>query len=399
MGKKIGIYGGTFDPPHLGHMRAARETAARLKLDEILLVPARLPPHKQLPEDAGTPEQRLEMIGYIADALSLDLPCRVLDLELKRQGPSYTVDTLRELRRAHPDDELWLLMGTDMFLSFQDWREPEQIAELAHLCAFGRHDADKGAILSRQRERLQALYPHAEIRALTLRSLVDVSSTDLRHRLREGEGGGGLWPPVYGYILRNRLYGTAADMKRLELPELRAVSQSMIKAKRIAHVLGTEEEAVRLAKRWGAEELPARRAAILHDCTKYYTAAEQLQLCEKYGIVLDTLERELVKLQHALTAAALAEHVFGEPPEVCRAIRWHTTGRADMSLLEKIIYMADYIEPNRDFDGVDGLRELAYRDLDAAILAGLEMTVEEMNERGLPVHGKTLEAVAFLRGV
>lgn len=397
MGKTIGIYGGTFDPPHLGHMEAARAAAAMLGLDELLFIPAKLPPHKELPEDAASPEQRLDMIAYVADALSLTLPCRVLDLELRREGASYTADTAEYLREQYPDDTLWFLMGTDMFLSFQTWHEPERIVRCAGLCAFSRSEADTAALFQKQKEQLAALYPGARIRILDLPQVIEVSSTRLRRQLRDGGGGDHIWPPVYGYILRNRLYGTAADLTKLDLPELRAAAQSYLKAKRIAHVLGTEEEAARLAERWGAEVLPARRAAILHDCTKYFTGPEQLKLCEKYGIVLDKLEQEIVKLQHAPTGAALARFVFGEEPAVCDAIRWHTTGRADMTLLEKIIYLADYIEPNRDFPGVEGLRRMAYDDLDAAVLRGLEMTVAEMKERKLRVHPRTLEAAAFLR--
>lgn len=166
-----------------------------------------------------------------------------------------------------------------------------------------------------------------------------------------GGGTGVSAPQVYGYILMNRLYGTHADLKRLELPELRACSYSMIRAKRVPHVMGVEEEAVRLAERWGGDEGMARRAAILHDCTKYLELDDQLRLCRQYGVELDELEQQAVKLLHAKTGACIARDIFGEPDEVYQAIFWHTTAKADMTLLEKIIYIADYIEPNRDFEG------------------------------------------------
>ena len=107
----------------------------------------------------------------------------------------------------------------------------------------------------------------------------------------------------------------------------------MVRAKRIPHIRGTEEEAVRLARRWGADEELARRAAILHDCTKYLELDEQLALCRKYGVELDELEQRAVKLLHSKTGACIAKHVFGETEAVYQAIFWHTTGKADMSLL------------------------------------------------------------------
>lgn len=135
----------------------------------------------------------------------------------------------------------------------------------------------------------------------------------------------------------------------------------MMRAKRIAHVKGTEEEAVRLAQRWGADVEKARRAAILHDCTKYYEMEEQLKICRQYGIVLDDLEQKAVKLLHSKTGACMARYVYGQEDDIYEAIFWHTTGKADMSLLEKILYIADYMEPTRDFPGVERLRELAGR--------------------------------------
>ena len=125
---------------------------------------------------------------------------------------------------------------------------------------------------------------------------------------------------------------------------------------------------------------------------------EQLALCRRYGIELDELEREALKLLHAKTGAAIARDVFGVDDEIYSAIRWHTTGRAGMTLLEKIMYLADYIEPSRDFPGVDKLRAVCYKDLDEGLLMGLEMTIEEMTGMGNPVHRATIEARDALKG-
>jgi nicotinate-nucleotide adenylyltransferase len=133
-----------------------------------------------------------------------------------------------------------------------------------------------------------------------------------------------------------------------------------VKAKRIPHIRGTEEEAARLAAHWGSDPQRMRRAAILHDCTKYLRLEEHLALCDRYGVELDELERKTEKLLHAKTGAALARHLFGEDDGLVEAICYHTTGRSGMSLEEKILYMADYVEPCRTFPEVEQMRRLAY---------------------------------------
>lgn len=395
---KIGVYGGTFNPPHLGHVTAARAVFELLKLDLLLVVPDGQPPHKTLPAGSPTPAQRLEMTRLAADQLGLGDKVQVLDLELKREGRSYTAETLRQLRAQYPEDELWLLVGTDMFLTLQTWHAPEEILSLAGIAAFGRTEADTEELFAVQRNYLYRTYPQARIFTLTIPGVVEVSSTELRDMLAQGKGGYLLPPAVYGYILREGLYGTRANLRHLPLQTLRPVALSYLKHKRIPHVLGTEQEAIRLAERYGADVQKAQVAALLHDCTKKLDMAEQLDLCRHYGIQLDVLEQQALKLLHAKTGAAIARDVFGVDEEIYDAIWWHTTGHANMTLLEKIIYLADYIEPSRDFPGVDKLRSVCYKDLDEGLLLGLEMTIEEMTGMGNPVHRATIEARDALKG-
>ena len=224
---------------------------------------------------------------------------------------------------------------------------------------------------------------------------MEVSSTQLRQALANGGGQEYLDPSIYGYILRKGLYGTHADLKALSLPDLRAVSYSMIYSKRVPHVQGTEWEAAELAKRWGADETDARKAAILHDCTKYWSLAKQLSKCAEYGILLDRVEQKTLPLLHSKTAAAVAERMFGMPQDICQAICWHTTGKADMTLLEKIIYIADYAEPRRSWS--EEAHGLAMQDLDAGVLLGLENTIRFTQRQGREVHYRTIEARDWLR--
>ena len=395
---KIGVYGGTFNPPHLGHLTAARSVFELLDLDLLLLIPAGLPPQKELPAGSPTPEQRLEMTRLAGEQLGLGDKVRALDIELARDGRSFTSDTLAQLKEQYPDSELWLLMGTDMFLTLRAWHEPEKILSLAGIAAFGRTEEDTEELFSAQRDYLYKTYPQARVFTLTLPGVIDVSSTELREKLAEGRGANLLAPAVYGYILREGLYNTHADLKHLPLSQLRPVALSYLKHRRIPHVLGTEQEAIRLAERYGADVEKARVAALLHDCTKKLDMPAQLALCEKYGIVLDELEQKALKLLHSKTGAAIAKDVFGVDDEIYSAIWYHTTGHAGMTKLEKIIYLADYIEPSRDFPGVDTLRKVCYEDLDKGLLLGLEMTIEEMTAMGNPVHRATVEARDWLKG-
>ena len=395
---KIGVYGGTFNPPHLGHLTAARSVFELLNLDLLLLIPAGLPPHKELPAGSPTPEQRLEMTRLAGEQLGLGDKVRTLDIELERGGRSFTSDTLAQLREQYPDSELWLLMGTDMFLTLQTWHEPEKILSLAGVAAFGRTEEDTEELFSAQRDYLYRTYPQACIFTLTLPGVIDVSSTELREKLAKGQGANLLAPAVYGYILREGLYNTNADLKHLPLSQLRPVALSYLKHRRIPHVLGTEQEAIRLAERYGADVEKARAAALLHDCTKKLDMPAQLALCEQYGIELDELEQKALKLLHSKTGAAIARDVFGVDDDIYSAIWYHTTGHAGMTKLEKIIYLADYIEPSRDFPGVDTLRKVCYEDLDKGLLLGLEMTIEEMTAMGNPVHRATVEARDWLKG-
>lgn len=387
---RIGIFGGSFDPPHLGHMLAVREFQKKLALDTVLLIPAGLPPHKTLPRNAASAQQRLEMCRLAAAQLPF---VEVSDLELRREGMSYTADTVELLHRSYPADTLILLMGTDMFLSFGAWHCPERITACAEI-AVAHREKDDPARLARCAELLRTQYG-ACIRFVENEYLPH-SSTSVRAMLAFGAGCDYLDPRVMDYIASQQLFYAGRDLRGLDFQSLREVSLSLHKAKRVAHVVGCSQTAQQLAQRWGADETAAARAGILHDVTKALNAEEQLQLCRSYGMILDNFERENPKLLHAKTGAAVAQRVFGEKPEVCEAIRYHTTGKADMTTLEKIIYLADYMEPNRDFDGVETLRQAVARSLDDGMRMGLKMTMEQLVAQGRQIAADSRAALRFL---
>jgi len=387
---RIGIYGGTFNPPHVGHIQAATQAMEALRLDRLMLIPDRIAPHKELPENSPLPEQRFEMLKLAAAG---DTRMIASDIELKRDGPSYTYETLNQIRASYPDAELILLMGTDMFLSFDGWRQPEQILKNASLAVAYR--GDKGEISAVQAQKIRLESMGAKV-ILLENSIRAISSTQLRRMLAFRCADSFLPEGVGAYIQEHGLYDTGADWKKLPMDELERVVVRLLKPNRVAHVLGCRDTAVELAKRWGADETDAARAGLLHDITKALDGPLQLTLCQAYGKMLSEFSRKYPKTLHALTGSLVAERIFGENSRVVSAIANHTTGKAGMNLLETIIYVADYMEPNRDFPGVDRLRELAFSDIQAALKLGLEMTMEHLKTQGNEVSPESREALAWL---
>lgn len=389
--QRIGIFGGTFNPPHLGHIQAARQAMEALGLTKILFIPNYTAPHKDLPLDSPMPEQRMEMLSI---ALAREPGMEVSDLELKREGISYTVDTLSALLKQYPGAELTLLVGTDMFLSFSQWVQWETILREVSLGAFYRGEKGEREAVENQCRKLTALGARV---SLVKNPVIAISSTQLRRLLAFRCADAFLPEGVGTYIRENGLYHTAADWKNLPMEKLEQVVISLLNPNRVAHVLGCRDTAVALAKRWGADETDAARAGILHDITKAIDGPLQLTLCEAYGKILSDFSRKYPKTLHALTGSLVAERIFGENQAVVDAICYHTTGKADMNLLETIIYVADYMEPNRKFPGVEKLRALAFSDITGALKLGLEMTLEHLKEQGSEVSPESREALEYLK--
>ena len=387
---RIGIYGGTFNPPHVGHVLAAKQAIDALRLDLLLMIPDRIAPHKQMPENSPSPEQRLELLKLAVAGCDKIKP---LDLELKREGPSYTYVTVEDLRKQYPEDELILIMGTDMFLTFLNWRNPERILQCCSLGVLYRGERGEVRDIDAMKAQMEAEGAGVE---LIQNPVTAISSTDLRRMLIFGCAEPFLPDGVGDYIREKGLYGTGKDYRGLTLEELEQVVVSLLKPSRVNHVLGCRDTAVKLAGHWGADETDAARAGLLHDVTKALNGQLQLTLCAEYGTMLDEFSTKYPKTLHALTGSLVAERIFGENPAVVEAICSHTTGKADMNLLEKIIYVADYMEPCRDFPGVEKLRELAFSDMDAALRLGLEMTLDHLAEQGSEVSPQSRDALAWL---
>lgn len=386
--ERIGIYGGTFNPPHVGHIRGAEYAICALQLDKLLLIPSCIAPHKDLPANSPTPAQRAEMLE-LAKGEKMEL----CDIELTRGGTSYTYETVETLVQQYPGKELVLLMGTDMFLSFLTWKEPQRILNKVSLGVLYRGDKDELPQIAAQKKVLEE---QGATVYLVENPVTAISSTQLRRMLVFRCAGAFLPESVEHYIRKHNLYGAETDYRNLPMEELEQVVVSLLKPNRVAHVLGCRDTAIELAKRWGADIADAGRAGLLHDITKALDGPLQLTLCDEYGIVLGEFSKHNPKTLHSLTGSLVADRIFGENKQVVDAICCHTTGKANMNTLEKILYIADYMEPNRDFPGVETLRQLAYTDLDKALKTGLQMTLEMLKKNKQEISPASAEAIAFL---
>ena len=385
---RIGIYGGAFNPPHIGHIRAAEYAVQTLELDLLLLIPSGISPHKPLPAGSPSASQRLEMVRLWAGE-----KMQACDLEIARGGTSYTYETVQQLKEQYPDDELILCMGTDMFLSFHTWKQPQIILENASLAVFYR--GDKGEIADIDAKKAEYEAAGHKI-YLVENPVTEISSTQLRRMLVFGCAAPFLHEDVLQYIKDNGLYGVGDDYKNLPIEQLEKVVVQLLNPNRVKHVLGCRDTAADMARVWGADEIDAARAGLLHDITKALDGPLQLTLCSEYGKVLDEFSKNNPKTLHALTGSMVAERIFGENEAVVAAIESHTTGKPAMNTLEKIIYVADYMEPNRDFPGVEELRHLAYTDLDGALKLGLEMTLAMLRQQGRQISPASSQALEYL---
>lgn len=373
----IGIFGGTYNPVHNAHIMLANAVKVEFALDRLFLVVDNDPPHKQpdylLP--AATRYALVEQALAGLDGIFAN------DTELKRGGVSYTLDTLLSFRARFPDARLNLIVGADMLYDLPTWYKADEIFKLARIIGVARPgDASPTVAAERLANEHGARVAIASVRT------PNISSTAVRERVAAALPITELVPEqvermIYenGYYFPRNVY------------EMLARVRGMIKEKRFIHTCGVARTAIALANAYGADAQKARTVALLHDCAKSVTL--DVALAQRVGIPAD----EPMELAHSKIGALYARELFGiTDEEILDAIRYHTTGRAGMGRLEKIIYLADTIEPNRDFPAVAELRALAERDLDEAVRRCLEYSIRWVEQSGKKVDAATIEALAAL---
>ena len=177
----------------------------------------------------------------------------------------------------------------------------------------------------------------------------------------------------------------------MKLSECQAIIKPFLSEYRYKHSLNVAKEAVRLAERYGADPQKAETAGILHDIMKDADPKDQLKIMDRFGIILTDVEKSAQKLWHAIAGALYIEHELGiQDREILNAVRYHTTGRAGMGLLEKVIFIADFTSAERDYNGVEDMRRAADISLENAMLAGVTFTIKDLASRGKPIHPDSL---------
>ncbi len=351
----IAIFGGTFNPPHNEHINLIAGARNQLRADRAIVVPAAAQPLKQAPDVSA--EDRFQMSKL---AFEHSGTAEVSDFELSRGGSSYTWLTLEHFSRLYPSDRLVFVIGADSMLDVQDrWKNPGRIAGLCTL-AYASRPGFEGA--QQAAERFERTYGKEVIRLN--QDGQDISSLELR-ALFEFDSDVSKWMPqrVIDYVDQKKLYRTHAAL-------IQKAAQ-LLSPKRYAHTAYVTAEALRLARRTGCDEEKAFVAAALHDVAKKLSP-QQLEL---YGYRAPEDMPEPVV--HAFAGAHIAEREFCvTDKDVLNAIRYHTTGRPRMSLLERVIYAADCIERTRTYEGVQQFRDAVNRDFESGFVYCLAGTME-----------------------
>lgn len=382
---KTGVYGGTFNPIHRGHIHLLEEFTKRLSLDRVLLIPTRVPPHKAAP-DLASGQDRLQMCRL---AVGGRPHLQISDIEMRREGKSYTAETLEELHDLFPQDEFYLLMGEDMFMTVEQWYRPETIFSLAAVCATPRSLHGMGKLQMKQDE-YQARYGARCF--LEDIPYLPVSSTQVREWVRRGKDITPLVPErVADYIRERGIYRKGRET--MDYSQLEAEVKTHLTEKRFYHSQCVSAEAVRLAQRYGADVEKARLAGILHDIMKDTPVEEQLKILTDSGIILTDTQRRNRKLWHALSGAAYLRNKLGiTDTQILSAVECHTSGKGNMTLLDKVLFVADYISADRDYPGVEEMRRLAESSLEEAMVEGIRYTVDELMSQNLPVAAESVDA-------
>ena len=373
---RIGIFGGTFDPVHNGHVALAKSAIEQVPLDKLIVIPAQIQPFK-VKQEITSGEHRIRML----ELAFKDVPmAEISDYELGKSGISYTVNTLNHFQKVYPEDSLFFVLGTDAFLKIMEWKNSE--AMLREFCfVVGGRPGYREDDLIEVANKVKEAYG-TDLVFLNNR-LVKQESTQIRSLAENKISISSNVPQsVADYIVDNGLYLNEGIYEYIH---------KNYSEKRKEHTLQVEKIAIKLGEHYGGDIKKIRTAALFHDICRGVETDKLNGYVKEFD--LDTKYLDNPNLAHGKVGAKLMERDFDiKDQDVFNAVSYHTTGRKGMSLLEKIIYLADVIEPGRDYPGVEKLREMAYEDLDKAVLASLEQSISFVREKGYDLDNDTVDA-------
>lgn len=385
--KKIAIMGGTFNPIHYAHLISAEFVRQKFNIDKVIFIPTGKPPHKL--EEIAHSEHRYIMTQL---ATTENENFLVSSMEIDRQGMTYTIDTLREIKKICDENTIiYFITGMDTINQIINWKDTEELFNYTRFIVNKRpgYEIDE-EIKNIKLEFKEKIY-------FCKTPSLEISSTDIRKRIDNDETVDYLLPKsVKDYILKHNLYKKDYFFKYSEyIKKIKKV----LPEKRFNHSLEVAKEAKKLAYNYGIDEEKAFLAGILHDCAKCFNLDMIKKTCEENNYILDNVTEKQPDLAHSFLGYFVAKNEYGiEDKEILNAIKYHTTGKANMTLFEKIIYIADYIEPTRQyFDGLETARYLAYEDIDKAMFYILKNTIEFNEKKGRLIHNLSKEAYEYYK--
>ena len=371
--KKVGILGGTFNPVHNEHLSLAISAVKELNLDKLIVMPTCISPHKTL-RPAGETD-RLNMLKLAFEGQE---KITVSDYEITKGGKSYTYQTVEHYKELF-GSEIFFICGGDMLTDFKTWKYPERILSACTLAVFDREG------VFTDYENIEKYFKETFKKSFVKLKYVgkDASSTKIRVYSEFGLPLDGIAPKgVEEYIKENRLYSGDKYTEYIK---------KALPPKRIKHTADVVTCALLRAKELGLDENKVKLACTLHDCAKYLDHTKVQGFALPDGVPLPVV--------HAFLGAFVAEHYLGvTDSEVLDAIRYHTSGKAEMSTLAKLVFVADMVEEGRTYDGVDKLRHL-YRtaDFEQCFFNCLEEEVLHLLNKKQSIFVETLNAYDYYK--
>lgn len=362
--RKIGLFGGTFDPVHNAHIEIAKAAKKQLGLDFVIMLTGGNPPHKRQRTILDAKIRHI-MLKKAVSGYDCLIPC---DWEVKRKAFSYTADTLEYFKHIYPHDKLYFIMGGDSLDYFDEWYMPEKIVQLCTLAVYGRGSKHSFEYIE-NKFGIQIAHIDGEY--------MNVSSTQMRENAALIKNN--TPSAVADFIEKYGLYKEKkSDMEILTL---------LLSESRLKHSIGVSDMAAALAEHYGEDAELLRRAGLLHDAAKCIQYEAALGMCDELEAELDPLERTIPGLVHPKLGAELVKCLFGiNEGVITSAIRCHTVGKRNMSTADKIIFVADMCEENRSFAGVDDIRKAAFENINKAVVMCIDATVRFNSSKGGVIH-------------
>lgn len=399
--KAIGIMGGTFNPIHEGHIAIAKAAYEQYKLDEVIFIPSGNPPHKKDMSIASDKDR----YNMVCDSVCQYPYFSVSSIEIDREGYSYTYETLKELSKKYSSDKLYFIVGADSLFYLEEWKHPELIMKYAVILVANRDDSNDEK-LKEHIDFIKKTYG-GEIGIINV-NRIPISSTQIRENRFDDR-----YVPtaVIEYIREHHLYWGKNNMETVvtngfndNLEYIEKIKKKLVKKldhARYIHTLGVAYTAASMAMCHDLDYNKAFLAGLLHDCAKCVPDDKKIVKCRKYDLPISEVELANPYLLHSKLGAVYAAKKYKVTDEdILNSITYHTTGRANMSDLEKIIFIADYIEPGRfKAARLDKIRTMAFINLDECTYMILSDTIDYLasKKNSASIDSTTLEAFEYYK--